>query len=225
MVRVKICGISDSATAVVAAEAGADAIGLIFAPSRRRVTAAQAREIAAALPPFVTKVGVFVDEERGRIEELIAACGLGAVQLHGAEPPEFCAGFRVPVVKAIRVKDASSLEQMTAYQVDAFLLDTFDASALGGTGRTFDWTLAIQAARTHRTILSGGMTPVNVVEALTRVVPYGVDVSSGVETDGRKDHAKIRDFIRRVREWDVENQYPRVATTSPQGEATPKASP
>jgi len=210
MVRVKICGISDSATAVVAAEAGADAIGLIFAPSRRRVTAAQAREIAAALPPFVTKVGVFVDEERGRIEELIAACGLGAVQLHGAEPPEFCAGFRVPVVKAIRVKDASSLEQMTAYQVDAFLLDTFDASALGGTGRTFDWTLAIQAARTHRTILSGGMTPVNVVEALTRVVPYGVDVSSGVETDGRKDHAKIRDFIRRVREWDVENQYPRV---------------
>jgi len=210
MVRVKICGISDSATAVVAAEAGADAIGLIFAPSRRRVTAAQAREIAAALPPFVTKVGVFVDEERGRIEESIAACGLGAVQLHGAEPPEFCAGFRVPVVKAIRVKDASSLEQMTAYQVDAFLLDTFDASALGGTGRTFDWTLAIQAARTHRTILSGGMTPVNVVEALTRVVPYGVDVSSGVETDGRKDYAKIRDFIRRVREWDVENQYPRV---------------
>ena len=210
MVRVKICGISDSATAVVAAEAGADAIGLIFAPSRRRVTAAQAREIAAALPPFVTKVGVFVDEERGRIEESIAACGLGAVQLHGAEPPEFCAGFRVPVVKAIRVKDASSLEQMTAYQVDAFLLDTFDASALGGTGRTFDWTLAIQAARTHRTILSGGMTPVNVVEALTRVVPYGVDVSSGVETDGRKDHAKIRDFIRRVREWDVKNQYPRV---------------
>ena len=210
MVRVKICGISDSATAVVAAEAGADAIGLIFAPSRRRVTAAQAREIAAALPPFVTKVGVFVDEERGRIEELIAACGLGAVQLHGAEPPEFCVGFHVPVVKAIRVKDASSLEQMTAYQVDAFLLDTFDASALGGTGRTFDWTLAIQAARTHRTILSGGMTPVNVVEALTRVVPYGVDVSSGVETDGRKDHAKIRDFIRRVREWDVENQYPRV---------------
>ena len=206
MVRVKICGISDSATAVVAAEAGADAIGLIFAPSRRRVTAAQAREIAAALPPFVTKVGVFVDEERGRIEESIAACGLGAVQLHGAEPPEFCAGFRVPVVKAIRVKDASSLQQMTAYQVDAFLLDTFDASALGGTGRTFDWTLAIQAARTHRTILSGGMTPVNVVEALTRVVPYGVDVSSGVETDGRKDHAKIRDFIRRVREWDRTEQ-------------------
>src|SRR5438445_13332013 len=96
MVRVKICGISDSATAVVAAEAGADAIGLIFAPSRRRVTAAQAREIAAALPPFVTKVGVFVDEERGRIEERIAGCGLGRGQLPGADTPEFCRGFHGP---------------------------------------------------------------------------------------------------------------------------------
>src|SRR5437870_12417421 len=101
MVRIKICGISDSATAVAAAEAGADAIGLVFAPSRRRVTPSQAGEIAAALPPFVTRVGVFVDEERSRIEELIAACGLGAVQLHGAEPPEFCAGFRLRVLKAV----------------------------------------------------------------------------------------------------------------------------
>ena len=207
MTRVKICGISDAASAQVAADAGADAIGLVFAPSRRRVTAAQAREIAAALPPFVTKVGVFVDEERARIDELIAGCGLGAVQLHGAESPEFCAGFRVPVVKTIRVRDASSLEQMVHYQVDAFLLDTFEASALGGTGRTFDWTVAIEAARAHRVILSGGLTSANIVEALTRVSPYGVDVSSGVESDGRKDHAKIRDFVRRVREWDFENQY------------------
>lgn len=171
------------------------------------MTLERAREIAAALPPLVTRVGVFVDEERGRIDELVAACGLGAVQLHGGEPPEFCAGWRVPVVKAIRVKDASSLERMGAYRVDAFLLDTYDAAALGGTGRTFDWSLAVRAARTHRTILSGGLAPENVVDALTRVHPYGVDVSSGVETDGRKDHAKIRDFIRRVREWDFENQY------------------
>src|SRR3989441_10571339 len=211
MVRVKICGISDPAGAPVAAEAGADAIGLVFAPSRRRVTASQAKQIAAALPPFVTKGGVFVDEARSRIEELIAACGLGAVQLHGAEPPEFCAGFRVPVIKAIRVKDASSLARMGVYQVDAFLLDTFDASALGGTGQTFDWSLAVQAARPDRAHLSGGLTPVNVVDALTRVAPYGVDVSSGVETEGRKDHVKIKDFVRRVREWDFEHHYP-VAT-------------
>src|SRR3989442_10681717 len=107
LTRIKICGISDAASALVAAEAGADAIGLVFAPSRRRVTASQAREITAALPPFVTKGGGFFDEGRSRIEELLAAGGLGAVQLHGAEQPEVCAGFRVPVIKAIRVKDQS----------------------------------------------------------------------------------------------------------------------
>ncbi len=192
---------------MVAAEAGADAVGLVFAPSRRLVVPERAREIAGVLPPFIAKVGVFVDEERGRIDELIATCGLDAVQLHGAETPQFCAGFRVSVIKAIRVKDASSLDVLRDYRVGAFLLDTYDAAALGGTGTTFDWSLATRAAQTHRVILSGGLTPGNVADALTRVHPYGVDVSSGVETDGRKDHAKIRDFIRRVREWDFENQY------------------
>lgn len=204
MTRIKICGIADVATALVAADAGADAIGLVFAPSRRRITPSQAQEIAAALPPFVTKVGVFVDEEHHRIEELIAACDLGAVQLHGDESAEFCARFRVPVIKAVRVKDASSLERLHGYRVGAFLLDTYDASALGGTGRTFDWSLAEHAARTYRVVLSGGLRPDNAVDALTRVHPYGVDVSSGVETDGRKDHTKIREFIRRVREWDMQ---------------------
>lgn len=207
MTRIKICGISDAASARVAAEAGADAVGLIFAPSRRRVAPNQAKEIATALPPFVAKVGVFVDEDRSRIHDLIAACGLGAVQLHGSEPPEYCVGFPVPVLKAIRVADASSLDGIDAYHVDAFLLDAFDASALGGTGKSFDWSLAVRAARTHRIILSGGLTPMNIVDALTRVTPYGVDVSSGVETEGRKDHAKIKDFIRRVRAWDAEHQY------------------
>lgn len=201
MIRVKICGISDVASAVVASEAGADAIGLIFAPSRRQVTPQRAREIASALPPFVSKVGVFVDEDHHRIEDLASACGLQAVQLHGAESPEFCEGFQVPVIKAIRMKDASSLAGLSDYQVGAFLLDTYDASALGGTGRAFDWSLAARAAQTHRVILSGGLTPETVMNALTRVHPYGVDVSSGVETDGTKDHGKIRAFIRRVREW------------------------
>ncbi len=203
MTRVKICGISDPASARVAADAGADAIGLLFAPSRRRVTPARAQEIAASLPPFVSRVGVFVDETHERIAELIASCGLDAVQLHGAEPPQFCQGFRVPVIKALRVQNASSLDRMGDYRVGAFLLDTYDASALGGSGRTFDWSLAVGAAQTHRVILSGGLTPETVTDALTQVRPYGVDVSSGVETDGRKDHAKIRAFIRRVREWDM----------------------
>lgn len=202
MIRVKICGIADVPSALVASEAGADAIGLIFAPSRRQVTPERAREITAALPPFISKVGVFVDDDHHRIEDLAAACGLQAVQLHGAESPEFCEGFRVPVIKAIRVQDASSLAGLSDYQVSAFLLDTYDASALGGTGKAFDWALATRTARTHRVILSGGLTSENVMSALTRVHPYGVDVSSGVETDGTKDHAKIRAFIRRVREWE-----------------------
>ncbi len=202
MIRVKICGVADVASALVASEAGADAIGLIFAPSRRQVTPQRAREITAALPPFISKVGVFVDEDHHRIEDLATACGLQAVQLHGAESPEFCEGFRVPVIKAIRVKDASSLAGLSDYQVSAFLLDTYDASALGGTGRAFDWSLGARAAQTHRVILSGGLTPENVMSALTRVHPYGVDVSSGVETDGTKDHGKIRTFVQRVREWE-----------------------
>ncbi len=202
MIRVKICGIADVASALVASEAGADAIGLIFAPSRRQITPQRAREITAALPPFISKVGVFVDEDHHRIEDLATACGLQTVQLHGAESPEFCEGFTVPVIKAIRVKDASSLEGLSDYQVSAFLLDTYDASALGGTGTAFDWALASRAAQTYRVILSGGLNPENVMGALTRVHPYGVDVSSGVETDGVKDHGKIRAFIRRVREWE-----------------------
>lgn len=209
MIRVKICGISDVSSALVASESGADAIGLIFAPSRRQVTPQRAREIAAALPPFVSKVGVFVDEDHHRIEDLASACSLQAVQLHGAESPEFCEGFGVPVIKAIRVKDASSLEGLSNYRVGAFLLDTYDASALGGTGKAFDWSLAARAAHTHRVILSGGLTPENVMSALTRVHPYGVDVSSGVETDGTKDLGKIRAFIRGVREWEF--------TVSPHG--------
>ncbi len=203
MTRIKICGIADVDSALVAAEAGADAVGLIFAPSRRQVPPERAAEIAASLPPFVSKVGVFVDEAPARIEELVAACGLDAVQLHGSEPAEACEAFRVPVIKAIRVKDASSLALMDGFRVGAFLLDTYDASALGGTGKIFDWSLAARAAQIRRIILSGGLTVDTVAGGLDRVRPYGVDVSSGVETGGRKDHAKIRAFVRRVREWDA----------------------
>jgi len=200
--RIKICGIADVASAMVAAEAGADAIGLVFAPSRRRVAPERAAEITAALPPFMSKVGVFVDEERHRIEELVSVCGLDTVQLHGSETAEFSAAFRIPVIKAIRVKDASSLDPMPGYRVAAFLLDSYDAAALGGTGKTFDWALAARAAQTHRIILSGGLTLEHVTGALTRVHPYGVDVSSGVETDGQKDPEKIQRFIDEVRGWE-----------------------
>jgi phosphoribosylanthranilate isomerase len=202
VVRVKICGIGDPAAGVAAAEAGADAIGLIFAPSRRRVTVERAREIVAALPPFVAKVGVFVDETRERIVETVEAVGLDTVQLHGSESPGFARSFSLPVLKAIRVRDDSSLTALDDYAVAAFLLDAYDPEVLGGTGRTFDWSLAATAALRRRIILSGGLRPDNVLEALDRVRPYGVDVSSGVETSGVKDHAKIREFVHLVHEWD-----------------------
>lgn len=203
MTRVKICGISDVENALVAAEAGADAIGLVFAPSRRRVTVEQAREIVDALPPFVTKVGLFVDEDPARIEEVADACRLDVVQLHGSESPGFCAALGRTVIKAIRVKDAASLAVMDGYRVAGFLLDSYHPEVAGGTGRTFDWDLAEQVSGRYRVILSGGLTPANVTEAIEKVRPHGVDVSSGVETDGRKDPAKIREFVMRVREWSL----------------------
>ncbi len=203
MTRIKICGISDIDSALVAADAGASAIGLIFATSRRRVDVGQAREITSSLPPFIAKVGVFVDEDRRRVAEIVEAAGLDTVQLHGQESPDYCATMSVPVVKAIRVKDATSLAMLDGYRVAAFLLDTYDPELMGGTGRPFDWSLAAQANRgQHPVILSGGLNPGNVIEGLERVRPFGVDVSSGVETDGRKDPVKIREFIRRVRDWD-----------------------
>ncbi len=202
MVRVKICGISTVDAALAAAEAGADAIGLIFASGRRQVTIPQAREIVEALPPFVSTVGVFVDEEHPQIEEVIGACRLDFVQLHGNESPEFCAKMPVPVVKAIRVVDSSSLEHIRHYHVAAVLLEAAVPGIAGGSGRTFDWELAAPVVPTVRIILSGGLTPENVQRAISQVRPFAVDVSSGVETDGRKDPEKICAFIGRVREWE-----------------------
>lgn len=206
MTSIKICGISDADAAFVAAEAGANAIGLIFAPSRRRVSVEQAREITSSLPPFIARVGVFVDEDQGVVREVVTRAGLDTVQLHGSETPDYCSVMTVPVVKAIRVRDAESLSALHRYRVAAFLLDTYDPETLGGTGRPFDWNLAADIPGAHRVILSGGLNPANVVEALERVRPFGVDVSSGVETDGRKDYSKIREFIRRVREWDTRHE-------------------
>ncbi|HEY3246702.1 MAG TPA: phosphoribosylanthranilate isomerase [bacterium] len=199
MVRIKICGILDVENALAAADAGADAIGLVFAPSRRRVTGEQAQAIVNALPPFVTKVGLFVDADLRTIHEVADVCALDVIQLHGNESPEFCAGLHRPVIKAIRVKDASSLTAMDAYRVAAFLLDGFHPEIAGGTGLTFDWNLAAELDGSYRVILSGGLTPDNVGDAIRTVHPYGVDVSSGVETDGRKDPVKIREFINRAK--------------------------
>ncbi|WP_245963150.1 phosphoribosylanthranilate isomerase [Thermodesulfitimonas autotrophica] len=203
MVRVKICGIQDVETARVAVAAGADALGFVFAASRRQVTPETVRQIVAVLPPFVVPVGVFVDAPLEAVKEIAAYCGLGAVQLHGAEPPGYCQalreiGFRV--IKGFRVKGPEDLAGLAGYRVDALLLDTFVPGVAGGTGKAFDWGLLAGKVFPVPLVLAGGLTPENVAEAVRRVRPYAVDVSSGVETGGRKDPARIRLFIQRAKE-------------------------
>ena len=196
--KVKICGLTSVADAQAAAEAGADMIGLMFYEgSPRHVTVTQAAEIARALPPFVLKVGVFVNPEEAQVLEAIAACGLNLLQFHGDEPSEFCTQFGLMSVKALRVQNADSLAALENYSTDAFLLDAYSKSGLGGTGEKFNWDLAVAAQKCGKPIfLAGGLTPENVADAVRQVRPFAVDVSSGVESaPGKKDAAKVRAFI------------------------------
>ncbi len=202
-VRVKICGITRREDALRAVELGVDALGFVFWPkSPRAITPDQAAEITAALPPFVTRVGVFVDPPLDQIQKIVETVGLDAVQLHGSESPEFCAAVRwARVIKAFRIRDRASLETLPHYRTSAWLLDAFHEAAPGGTGRRFDWTLAQEAVALGRpVILAGGLTPENISEAILQVRPYGVDVSSGVEeAPGRKDPERMARFLAAVR--------------------------
>jgi len=195
---VKICGITNEADALAATEAGADALGLMFyEPSPRNVSLKAAAEIARKLPPFVIKVGVFVNSPEDVVLRAIGECGLNIVQFHGDETPDYCQLFPVMTIKAFRIRDADSLKSLPDYQTDAWLLDAHVADKLGGTGAKFNWDLAIEAQKLGRPIfLAGGLTPENVGEAVRKVRPYAVDVSSGVEaSSGKKDHEKVRMFI------------------------------
>lgn len=205
-VRVKICGVMSSEIAAAAAEAGADAVGFIFAPSPRRVSVEQAASIAAALPPFVARVGVFVDAPPAEVEAAARAVPLDIVQLQGAESPEECEALRrggLTVMKVLRVGDRIDEEEVARYRpVAALMLHARSDGAAGGTGQAFDWEIARGLGARFPFILSGGLTPDTVAAALGIVRPYGVDVSSGVESDGRKDPDKIREFIGEVRRWE-----------------------
>jgi phosphoribosylanthranilate isomerase len=196
--RVKICGITSVADGQTAAEAGADMIGLMFYErSPRRVTLAQAAEISKALPPFVMRVGVFVNPDEAFVLRAIAECGLGLLQFHGDETSDFCTQFGLMSLKAFRVRDAASLTALETFQTDAFLLDACSPAGLGGTGEKFNWDLAVTAQKFGKPIfLAGGLTPENVAAAVRQVRPFAVDVSSGVESaPGKKDPAKVRAFI------------------------------
>jgi len=197
-VRVKICGITNLPNALAAVEAGADALGfMIYEQSPRAISIDAAAAIIRELPPFVTKVGVFVDPTIELVKAALAKSLLSAVQLHGNETPEFCQDLRTSVIKAFRIEGPESLEPMRLYQTSAWLLDSFVAEKPGGTGAKFDWDLAVRVKAWGRPILlAGGLTPENVASAVKQVQPYGVDVSSGVErAPGKKDKAKMRDFI------------------------------
>jgi phosphoribosylanthranilate isomerase len=196
--RVKICGITNLADAQAAVEAGADALGFNFyEKSPRYVSLKTAAAISKQLPPFVMRVGVFVDAEADFVLRAIGEVGLTMLQFHGDEPPEFCTQFGLMSMKAFRIRDEKSLDELPKYQTDAFLLDAYSVEARGGTGEKFNWDLAVESQKFNKPIfLAGGLTPENVAEAVRKVRPFAVDVSSGVESaPGKKDHAKMKAFI------------------------------
>ncbi len=202
VVRSKICGITRIEDALSAAEAGADAIGLVFyAKSPRAVSVQQAQAIIAALPPFVTTVGLFVDAGRQELGEILAAVPLDLLQFHGDESPAFCEALQRPYIKALRVKPGDDLAaRVAAYgQASGVLLDTYVPGIPGGTGEAFDWSLVPQGLN-KPIILAGGLVAENVAAAIRQVRPYAVDVSGGVEArKGIKDAEKIRAFMRAVK--------------------------
>jgi phosphoribosylanthranilate isomerase len=197
--RIKICGITNQEDATLAVELGADALGFVFyQKSPRYVKAQTAAEICRSLPLFVARVGVFVDAGSEVVRFAAQDCHLTAMQFHGKESPWFCKQFAGQAIKAIRVKDETSLQTALEYDVDALLLDTYTPDLNGGTGQTFDWSIAMKAKEMFkcRIILSGGLTPENVADAIRTVRPYAVDVSSGVESaPGKKDPEKLRRFF------------------------------
>ncbi len=200
--KVKICGITNTADAQAAVEAGADALGFIFYDkSPRYVDVKEAAAISSGLSPLVMRVGVFVNAPEDFVFSAIRECGLTLLQFHGDEPAEYCAQFGLMSMKAFRVHGPETLEQIPKYHTDAYLLDAYSSTTLGGSGEKFNWDLAIEAQKFGRPIfLAGGLTPENVAGAIRKVGPFGVDVSSGVErAPGKKDREKMKAFLNAVR--------------------------
>src|SRR3989338_7241461 len=201
LTKIKICGITNSEDALAAVKYGADALGFVFyKKSPRYVEISKAHEIISHLPAFIPTVGVFVNETFENIQKTVDECGIGIVQLHGDEDEKFCSKFRTKIIKSVKVSDEKSIEKIKEYKVSAFLLDAFSEEIPGGTGKTFNWDLAVRAKKYGRIILAGGVNPENVKDAILKVNPYAVDVSSGVESKpGKKDYEKMRRFIEAVR--------------------------
>ncbi|MBL7203368.1 MAG: phosphoribosylanthranilate isomerase [Desulfobacteraceae bacterium] len=203
MVRVKICGITNHQDAALAVSLGVDALGFIFAQSPRRIAPEKARRIISAIAPLVTTVGVFVDERRETIRDIMQYCGLDLVQLHGDESPDLCQEFMPRTIKGFRIRDRSDIESVAPYKgkTRAILLDTYARGKRGGTGETFDWDLAVRSKDAGvPVILAGGLTPANIVDAISAVTPYAVDLNSGIEEQpGKKDHILMKKLMENIR--------------------------
>jgi len=199
MVKVKICGITGVSDALMAARAGADALGFNFVKgSPRYISPEKAKPIVLSLPPFVSTVGVFVDSPVELMQEIVDFCGLDFAQLHGHESPRKVDRLRgIRVLKAIRVASEEDVRKLGKYRVDAYVLDAYVKGRAGGTGQTFDWNIARAASNMARVILAGGLNPGNVAKAIRTARPYGVDAASGVEREpGEKSEELVTEFIR-----------------------------
>lgn len=198
--KVKICGITDLDTALYAVSHGADAIGFVFAESKRRIDPFTAGEISEQLPSNIEKIGVFVNETKERIEEIVLKAKLSMVQLHGDESPEFCNSLTVPVIKAFSIGSEKDLLKINQYSCERILLDSPKGRYRGGNGTSFNWKLITGSCLPDKKIiLAGGLNPGNVEQAIQICNPFMVDVSSGVETDGRKDVQKMKVFLEKVK--------------------------
>lgn len=206
MTRIKICGITNKKDALDAARLGVDMLGFVFyAKSKRYVEPRTVSDIANELPPRMARVGVFVNEAKEKVLEIAQDASLDMLQFHGDETPEYCSAFRneYKVIKAFRLKDKKDLNAMNNYDVDYILLDTYKTDSIGGTGETFDWGMLKDFEILKPVILSGGLNPSNVAKAIKDIAPYGVDVSTGVETSpGRKDLKLMEKFVTNVRKLD-----------------------
>ena len=201
MTKVKICGLMEPQHVKIAVDAGADAIGFVFAPSRRQVTIAEAQELAKDIPPGVLKIGVFVDASRDEIEQTYREVPLDFVQFHGDESSDFIKKVGLPSIKVLSVYSDEDTKRAAHYDTDYFLFDTPGTDFKGGSGMTFDWQLMKDAGvQSEKVILAGGLNADNVAQAIRTVNPYMVDVSSGVESMGRKDGDLIRAFIKAVKD-------------------------
>jgi phosphoribosylanthranilate isomerase len=198
--KVKICGITDLTTAIAAIDYGADAIGFVFAESKRKISVTKAKEIVSHLPKETLKVGVFVNESKEKIEEIASGVGLTHVQLHGDETPSFSETLTYPVIKAISIHDEQSVNAIEPYSCEFVLLDGPKGTYRGGNGLSFDWkNVSAKNLKGKKVILAGGLHEENVEEAIKLIEPYMVDVSSGVETEGKKDLSKIQSFINKAK--------------------------